>query len=1078
MPVSSCQPLDLTCEQCHTKHTVEVWLIVDAAERPDLWVACRDGLIHTAYCPNEHVVYLGAPLLLHDPARKLLLFSPPLNPTTPAEEQRMVRTLMQMLHNSVSASVAHENYLNRVKRVPRDELAEELAGLAGGAADGRQDDPEEDEFLNLFSRLSRPAGADELSRNIRLCEEALRRYGGQEHEDKRGWINAKLGTFLAACASGDPAENLERSIEARKAALTFYTRDRDPLEWARLQVNLGNVYTRRVRGNPAQNLTLAAEAYRNALTVFTREQHPDDWKRVRANLAAIGAEEAEDPPPGRLKSWLTRLARPGKKALPERAAGTGTGLVRPGPAARGERRAAEGEESYSFHGPIKFRRDGSGPSLMTQVNEAMVEGNMRRLVQLCNLMLQIVSRETHARQWAQLQHAKGYGLLNSPEGEPSANVEQAIEAFEAAAAVVTPEASPKEFAELQNRLGIAYAKRILGDARENRGKARRAFEAALRYADPDDRAKIQQNLSAASESPWWRADAQLIIGNAYLEGARAASDLERAIESYKAALKVHRLDTSPKTWAELQFNLGLAYATLAETASESSVGSALREANIEGAIEAYKEALKVRTRDEYPFDWACTLVNLGIACRMRVRGSLDENVEESRRTLEAALNLLTRKEHPREWAIAQYNLGVTYKDRLTGDRPENQDRAAAAFENALQVFTREGFPFEWANVQIGLGDVYRERVRGDDFDNNRRAVRAYEAALTAVSRDANPIEWARLHALLGISYGVLEYAEAPRESSRALAAYEAALAVLTPENSPKLWAEAQHNLGCFLVGWKGGDRADNIEQAIRAFEAVSAVRPRRNFKLQARLGHDPRQVIERARAWVSLQINLGVAYELRVRGARAQNLKRALAAFEAALQVCEVGFGTDMARYAAANLGGVQTELQNWDEAYAAFQTALRATEREFGFALTEERKQSMVEQNAWIHAKAVESCLRMKPARTAEAFLFAEDAHSRVFRYQLSELPLPPPRDVPDGLAALEQQLLRQMRALQGEIDRTGIGETRWRMVDEATATREQLRRLWNTLRHKHGAGDYVALRTDEALEWEEFRQWLNDAT
>ena len=353
-------------------------------------------------------------------------------------------------------------------------------------------------------------------------------------------------------------------------------------------------------------------------------------------------------------------------------------------------------------------------------------------------------------------------------------------------------------------------------------------------------------------------------------------------------------------------------------------------------------------------------------------------------------------------------------------------------------------------------------------------MQAYEAVLTVVDRAAEPLLWARLQTLRAICYSKLDSAEEHLEKSRAVEAYEAALTVLTPENSPEQWADAQHNLGTTLVVWQGGDRAENIERAIKAFEAVSTVRPRSDFEREIELGSDRREVILRARDWVSLQINLGTTYELRVRGERAENLRRARAAYEGALQVCRVGFGTDMARQAAARLGSVRAELQDWEGAFAAFQTSRQAAEQEFNFALTEGRKQQTLEVNAWVYEKAVESCLRTNPPRPADAFVFAEEARSRIFRYQLSELPLRPPPGAAGELVSIEQQLSHRMRTLQEEINRTDAGEVRWRLIDEATATREKLRQLWGRLRHKHEAADYLALRGDEELRWEEFRRWF----
>jgi len=77
MPISYSQPTDLQCPQCHTLFCVEMWLIVDAGERPDLAARCRDGSIFVATCPNGHSSALGALLLYHDRTREQLILAVP-----------------------------------------------------------------------------------------------------------------------------------------------------------------------------------------------------------------------------------------------------------------------------------------------------------------------------------------------------------------------------------------------------------------------------------------------------------------------------------------------------------------------------------------------------------------------------------------------------------------------------------------------------------------------------------------------------------------------------------------------------------------------------------------------------------------------------------------------------------------------------------------------------------------------------------------------------------------------------------------------------------------------------------------
>ena len=82
-------------------------------------------------------------------------------------------------------------------------------------------------------------------------------------------------------------ERLEQATIAHRAALEEFTRERMPLDWARTQSNLGNALTALgERKSGTEKLELAVNAYRAALEEFTRERMPLDWARTQLNLGA------------------------------------------------------------------------------------------------------------------------------------------------------------------------------------------------------------------------------------------------------------------------------------------------------------------------------------------------------------------------------------------------------------------------------------------------------------------------------------------------------------------------------------------------------------------------------------------------------------------------------------------------------------------------------------------------------------------------------------------------------------------------------------------------------------------------
>ncbi|OUL19007.1 CHAT domain-containing protein, partial [Nostoc sp. 106C] len=76
---------------------------------------------------------------------------------------------------------------------------------------------------------------------------------------------------------GDRADNIETAIAAYSAALTVYTREEFPVDWAVTQNNLANAYSNRIKGDRADNIETAIATYKEALKVRTFEAFPQDY---------------------------------------------------------------------------------------------------------------------------------------------------------------------------------------------------------------------------------------------------------------------------------------------------------------------------------------------------------------------------------------------------------------------------------------------------------------------------------------------------------------------------------------------------------------------------------------------------------------------------------------------------------------------------------------------------------------------------------------------------------------------------------------------------------------------------------
>jgi tetratricopeptide (TPR) repeat protein len=105
-----------------------------------------------------------------------------------------------------------------------------------------------------------------------------------------------------------------------------------------------------------------------------------------------------------------------------------------------------------------------------------------------------------------------------------------------------------------------------------------------------------------------------------------------------------------------------------------------RAANLEQAIQCYREALRFRTPEAAPLDYAQTQNNLGNAYRNLPTGDRAANLEQAIQCYREALRFRTPEAAPLAYAQTQNNLGLVLQ--ALGDLAG----ARAAFERALQIF--------------------------------------------------------------------------------------------------------------------------------------------------------------------------------------------------------------------------------------------------------------------------------------------------------------------------------------------------------------------------------------------------------
>ena len=140
---------------------------------------------------------------------------------------------------------------------------------------------------NAYANLPTGERGANLGRAIECYEQALTVYTAEAAPLDYAGTQNNLGAAYAALPTGDRGVNLGRAIECYQQALRFRTPETAPFQYATTQNNLGNAYRNLPTGDRAANLRQAIECYQKALTVYTPEAAPRNYAMVLNNMGLV-----------------------------------------------------------------------------------------------------------------------------------------------------------------------------------------------------------------------------------------------------------------------------------------------------------------------------------------------------------------------------------------------------------------------------------------------------------------------------------------------------------------------------------------------------------------------------------------------------------------------------------------------------------------------------------------------------------------------------------------------------------------------------------------------------------------------
>ena len=173
------------------------------------------------------------------------------------------------------AETSRTNWLKRLSgRISRRFPRRTHRGGAGGGSPARG------------NRNTRAGIGEGIEGRRRKARHPAQNPAAIERGERRARLQLSLGNALVTLGERERGtERLEQAVDAYRAALEEYTRERVPLDWAMTQNNLGvALQTLGERERGTERLEQAVSAYRAALEERVRERVPLRWAATQNNL--------------------------------------------------------------------------------------------------------------------------------------------------------------------------------------------------------------------------------------------------------------------------------------------------------------------------------------------------------------------------------------------------------------------------------------------------------------------------------------------------------------------------------------------------------------------------------------------------------------------------------------------------------------------------------------------------------------------------------------------------------------------------------------------------------------------------
>ncbi|WP_419999316.1 CHAT domain-containing protein [Streptomyces boninensis] len=360
--------------------------------------------------------------------------------------------------------------------------------------------------------------------------------------------------------------------------------------------------------------------------------------------------------------------------------------------------------------------------------------------------------------WSDAQQVLGDILLGDPTGVASRDTDAAIACFDRALEVRSPQRDVVAWARTLWRRGVAFDARRGGDRGANEVAALRCFSDAL----------TQLSVVDASDL-WARLHDSAAVTLCQRQLGDPAEDAENAERHLQQCLSVWTKEASARDWARIQRALGALH--------DERVDGNPR-TNHEKAVWHFQQALEVTTPETEPAEWGEGQRSLGIAYHnLAMVTHQDEHHALADEHLSAGLRVRTRENFPHEWAITVEVLAANRYSR-GGTSPDVLKEGLRLLDQAAEVHRELGDRAALDTNRMVRRDLLRrhDKLTGSARDGEPDKMEEIAEAQSILV--ANPVETApRMHKSIAVRLGELlaetgRWAEAAEAFASAMAADE------------------------------------------------------------------------------------------------------------------------------------------------------------------------------------------------------------------------------------------------------------------------------------------------------------------